>query len=246
MRLTKRDLMLMSYLTEQGVATSAQLQARFFSSPSRFQTRIAELIKHQYVESVRVGTYAAQIPSRFMEFAKNQGLRPCDLWRTKLYRTGARVRSAREHGNEISTPMFWQHQISLNEIRTALENTLPTGGLFLSDPEVRSEWARFKMGADEPIPDLVWRYRDESYAFEFERTSKGELRYFERFAAYHRSSYKKILYFSESEKICDLLTRTALRFPKMGVVKMHHFTKAFNPIDGFNGIPEFLKINQYG
>ena len=241
-RLTYRDLSVLSYLREQGVATTDQLTEQFFPSVDAFFSRISILGRNGHVEAIKLRDYLNEVPSKFRGFATTLGRSPDCRYKMSLYRLGRIYKAKREHGGEINTPMFWQHQVYLNDIRSYLETILTGDGFILTDPEIRREWARYKGGAEEPIPDLVWRGNEQAFAFEFERTNKGEKRYFRRLVRFNRSRYKKIVYFAANESIYSTLVRAATAFPKIAVAHSSQPGKVFNRLVGTTTISKFLGV----
>lgn len=239
MRLTRRDLEVISYLSEEGVALSRQLSKRFFTSDPSFRVRISRLIQEGYVESVSIYQHRHLLRSRFHDLYKRLDIHPTDAPNLRLFRLGRRFKKQSEHGKDIASPSLWQHQISLNELRTYLESFL-ISGTFITDPELRSEWTRFKAGTEVPIPDLVYRERGVEIAFELERTTKSEVTYFERFADYERSHYKIIVYIAENPMIAERLRRTSRRFSKIMVCELENLRKGFHEHSGYFSLKDRL------
>jgi hypothetical protein len=239
MRLTSRDFELLGYLKEQGVATAEQLTRGFFTSSDSFRKRISHLVRFGVIQSVPIQNGASEVPSRLLELkikAREAGL---DWQKMRLYRINPKVFGKSVDESPLSEPIFWQHQIGLNEIRAQLKGILP-GGIFLSDPETKSEWARFNFKSEIPIPDLVWRKADIALAFEFERTNKGELRYFDRMSKYQRSAYQRVVYFANNESIAEVLRRCCARFVKVGVTPIANISKTFVGLNGVQSLNDFL------
>lgn len=241
-RLTYRDLSVLSYLREQGVATAEQLTRRFFPSYESFRSRISKLTRNGHTEGISLRDYLNEVPSKFRDFSKLLRCSPDIRYKMSLYRLGHVYKAAKVHGDEITTPMFWQHQIYLNDIRSFLEKTLVGDGFIVTDPEIRREWVRFKNGTEEPIPDLVWRGKECEFAFEFERTNKGKSRYFDRLIKFQKSRYSKVVYFCASESIFEVLVQAASAFPKVAVAHSSNPQKVFNQLTGTTTITKFLGV----
>ncbi len=241
LELTERDSLLLSYLKEQGVATSEQLTKGFFETYGAFRKRVSFLIRSGLIESVTLSSGISMVPSRMFEL-RNALRDKGKCWqKTKLYRLSKELSGkGSNYESPLGEPIFWQHQLGLNEIRTHLSVNL-TGGSFISDPESKAEWARFRFGSDIPIPDLVWRKGKTEFAIEYERTNKGEMKYFERMAKYHRSHYEKVLFVANTDDISDLLKKCAFRFPKIGITSRSSMDKVFVVINGFCKLSDFLK-----
>ncbi len=239
MRLTNRDFELLGYLKEQGVATAEQLTRTFFPSRIAFRVRISSLIKFGVIESVPIQSGEFEVPSRLLEMRLRVHDKGGAWHRMRIYRINPKIFGKTADESPLSEPIFWQHQIGLNEIRAQLKGILP-GGLFLSDSETKSEWARFNFKSEIPIPDLVWRKADIALAFEFERTNKGELRYFDRMSKYQRSAYQRVVYFANNESIAEVLRRCCARFVKVGVTPIANISKTFVGLNGVQSLNDFL------
>jgi hypothetical protein len=167
-----------------------------------------------------------------------------DWQKTKIYRLSKEIAGqAKRLESPLGEPIFWQHQLGLTEIRRHLleQNIIDiSSSLFLSDPEIKAEWARFQFESDLPIPDLVWRFPDREYAIEYERTTKGEMSYFQRMARYQRSHYQAVLFVANTDDIYGLLKRCALRMPKIGVTSRSSLRKVFTGISGIDSLGSFF------
>lgn len=239
--LTNRDMSLLGFLKEQGVATSSQLTEAYFGSYGAFRKRISFLIKGGLVESVMLKSGVHFVPSRMIEIRKSLSDEGRSWQHVRLYKLSKSIGGiGRSNDSPLSEPIFWQHQLSLNEVRAKLSSVL-SGGVFISDPESKAEWARMYVGSDVPIPDLVWRKGKVEFAVEFERTNKGEMRYFQRMAKYHRSRYSRVLYVANTDDIYTVLGRCALRFPNIGVTSRSNLSKVFNGLNGIVRVEEFLR-----
>ena len=243
--LTYRDLEILTYLQQAGVATSQELTERFFCSKNACLIRVGRLCRHGQVEAVKLRDYLKESPSRFRGFAKTIGHNERAKNSLSLYRLGPAYKQKHDRVSEISVPIFWQHQIHLSAIRTFLERTLPTNGAFFVDTDIRREWARFKGGSNEPIPDLVWRENGDGreFAFEFERTNKGGPNYFERMIKLHKSRYNRVVYFAATDSILSTVTKAASAFPKIAVAQSISPSKVFSNGGGFKSISEFLGVS---
>ena len=241
-RLTYRDLDVLSYLREQGVATAEQLTQRFFPNSNAFYLRMSTLKRNGHVEGVKLRDYLDTVPSKFRNFSAELGKSPDHRFTMAVYRLGRIYKKKNDHATEINTPIFWQHQIYLNDIRSFLEKKLTGDGFFVTDPEIRREWARYGGGADEPIPDLVWRSGGREFAFEFERTNKGDTRYFARLVNLNKSRYAKVVYFAASDSIYSTIVGAAAAFPKIAVAHSSDPGKVFNRLIGVTTISKFLGV----
>ena len=238
---TERDARILVFLKEQGVATLDQIEKLFFVSNDSARRRISLLCRAGLIESVLLSRGLSLVPSRGLELKKYYQSIGVQWQKVRLYRLTKDLSGTEEQFNSaLSEPIFWQHQLGLNEVRVILSSILPKG-VFLSDPETKSEWSRFKMGEEVPIPDLVWRGEKKELAFEYERTNKGEMRYFHRFSKYERSSYAKILYIANSTDIFEQLRKIAMRFPKIGVTERSNLSKVFVGQSGYISISSFLE-----
>lgn len=241
--LTDRDVKLISFLRQQGVATSDQLIAMFFTSSGSFRGRIARLIKVGIIEAVPLISGVAAVPSRMIELRNILQERGRRWQQIRLYRLTSDVTG--EQGSSVqmglSEPIFWQHQFGLTEIQNLLRRYLPEG-ILLSDPEVKREWSRYKFGSNVPIPDLVWRNDEVEIAFEFERTNKGDNKYWDRMSKYHRSKYVRVLYVANTDRIAATLIKCAERFPNVGVTTRSDLEKVYIGIEGYQKIQKFLAV----
>jgi hypothetical protein len=242
LRLTVRDLLLMEFLSEQGLATADQLTERFFPNKECFWTRVRPLLKNGYLESTLLLSFASAVPSRMLPLVKKLREERRNVEKLKVYSLGSRFKEKAKHSLTIVAPMFAQHQLGLNELRRFLEKTLPPEGIYLSDPEIRLEELRLGSIEDIPIPDLVWRAQGRSYAFELERNQKSNLRYFERFSRYEKSGYERIVYFCENETLYEDLLEKAARFPKIGFSLTNKPSKVFSRFRGSQTVFDFLGV----
>lgn len=241
MDITIRDIELLQYLHDQGVATSDQLTRCFFPSKSSFKVRISKLIESGFIDSHSLSSFAKLSPSRFYDL-RQKAISDGKKWHLlKVYS----LRDLKSEKNQLSTPIFWQHQIGLNDIRFILTKTLSKErGEFFTDPEIKREWARFSgFGDDVPIPDLLWRGGSKNIAIEYERTNKGENRYLIRMLKYSRSKYDKILYIASDDKIFNMLIKCSKRVPKIGVCLLQSMNKVCNQSLGYVTLHEFLKVD---
>lgn len=238
--LTERDIQILSFLKEQGVATSEQLTLKFFNSSSAFRVRVGKLIKSGLIEAVPLLSGIHHVPSRMAELRSRFSELGKRWQQTKIYRLSKQI-YGKSHAQPtgLGEPIFWQHQLGLNEIRNYFEYIL-RDGVFISDPESKREWARYKFGSNVPIPDLVWRKESTELAFEYERTNKGEERYSNRMISYQRSNYKRVLFVANTDEIAEVLMRWAMRFPKIGVSMRSHLQKVYIGASGYLSTTEFL------
>ena len=242
LELTQRDIKLLTYLKEQGVATADQITSDFFGTYGAFQKRVSYLIRSGLVESVPLSRGISCVPSRMIELRQNLSDRGKCWQKVKLYRLSKNISGkGSQFESPLSEPIYWQHQLGLNEIRAHLSKIL-SNGIFISDPESKAEWARFKFGSDIPIPDLVWRRDKIEFAIEYERTNKGEMKYFDRMARYSRSQYQRILFVANTDDIEDLLRKCSFRFPKVGITSKSSFNKVYVGISGISNLSEFLTV----
>ncbi len=240
-KFTERDAKILSFLHTQGVATLSQLEREFFRTHDYCKKRLSILGRFGLIDSVRFSKGISQVPSRMIELRQKIEQEGKDWRKVKLYRINAHLLGNSKFQSPLSEPIFWQHQIGLGEIRHYLSKVLGHG-VFLSDPQSKKEWARFRMGGEVPIPDLVWRGSDTEFAIEFERTNKGEYRYYDRMARYQRSGYHRILYVAKNQTIADFLTRCGTRFPKVGITLIADLRTVFVGLPGFESIQTFLEI----
>lgn len=241
MRLTSRDLKLLTFLHEQGVADSQQLMNLCFPTPNALYKRLHFLSKAGYIESVKASEHVRDSKTRFELLYKKLNRRPHEVPNLRIFKLGHRLLDT-NNAVELATVPFWSHQIGLGEIRTAIEPYIQKGGIFLSDFEIKTEWSKFSLGKDVSIPDLVYRVASKDLAFEFERFSKGELTYFEKLSFYQRSNYKRVLYIAETHQIFKTIIKSARRFPKIGVTEISNLSKVFTDMDGFQPISSFLEV----
>ena len=243
MMLTVRDLQLIEYLSEQGVATADQLVDRFFPSKNAFWIRAHRLTQEGYLEAKPLFTFADAVPSRLLPLAVKLRQAGKSVQSLKVYRLGEKFGSKESKFLRVTDPVLVQHQIGLNEIRSFLESILPNNGVLLTDPEVRLEESRFGSTEDVLIPDLVWRSNGKSVAFEFERNLKGKIRYFDRMSRYQSSKYDKVVYFCETEEIFDELLDRTEHFYKIGISLASKPNKVFSKSLGAKSLIEFLGIH---
>ena len=240
--LTERDIKLLAYLKEQGVATSEQLTSAYFSSIGYFRKRISRLIRVGLIESVPLSAGIDLVPSKMLEARQSFAAKGMRWQKIRLYRLAKDSSGGKSNfRSPLGEPIFWQHQLGLNDVRSHLSKIL-IGGIFLSDPEIKSEWAKFKFGSDIPIPDLVWKCGGIQFAIEYERTNKGEMKYFDRMARYQRSHYDRVLYVANSDDISDLLQKCSFRFPKVGITTRSSFDKVYLGVSGITHLSGFLNV----
>ena len=244
LRLTLRDLNVLTYLREQGVATADQLAEEFFPTYDACRARISKLARYGHIESVKLRDHLSAVPSKFRHFSRALGQSPEMRYKMSIYRLGKRYNEIGDRRPEVSTPIFWQHQIYLNDIRAFLKKILPADGIFVSDTELRREWARYKVGSDQPIPDLVWRERGRKreIAFELERTNKGRKPYFRRMIKLDKGRYEKVVYFAASDSIYSTIEKAANAFPKIAVAHSSQPGKVFSRLGGTKSISEFIGV----
>ncbi len=239
MRLTERDVKILAFLKEQGVSTATQIKDLFFTTDDGFRKRIAALMRAGLVESISFSKERSQVPSRMRELQERIRSEGKAWQHAKLYRLSETLGGRKRQRAGHSTPVFWQHQIGLTDIRRYLESFLK-GGIFLSDPEIKLEWSKFTLGAEVPIPDLVWRKGNIEFAIEYERTNKGSTRYFSRMVKYDGSRYKKVLYVANNNAIAEELIQVARRFPKVAVTNITSMNKVYSDMYKYRAIEEFL------
>lgn len=241
MRLTERDLDLLSYLGSQGVASGKQLSERFFPSHESFQVRISKLKRQGLIETVPLTALKEISLNSFRQAMTVMGVPSDGLWKYRIYRLGQRFRKNWNSVEAISDVRMWKHQMLLNEIRTLCESLFPNA-LILSDPDIRHEWRRFRAGADAVIPDLVIRDGKLEVAIEVERHTKSERDYFQRFLAYRDSAYTHVIYFCETERVFSKVAAEAARIQKIAVTSIVKKSIVYRESTGYQPIEAFLGI----
>ena len=106
-----RDMSVLSFLYEQGPATSDQLTSRFFTSKWAFYSRIKALKQAGLVVSekyIRVG---------------NGGY-------SKIYRLSDKVIEKVKYGSKINHENLINHQVGLNDVRNFLTHNLSPSKIF--------------------------------------------------------------------------------------------------------------------
>lgn len=134
---------------------------------------------------------------------------------------------------------MWKHQLQLNGIRNLAEDWFPDAQI-LTDPDIRAEASRFKMGREQPVPDLVIRFKKNEIALEIERNAKSQIVYLLRFLDYRDSQYSHVLYFCESQSIFNQVARAARGVSKIGVSRLLAPELVFQSEQGFMPTREFL------
>lgn len=241
MRLVGRDIEILQFLSEQGVATSKQLQERFFVSRDAFRTRLVKLVRYGFIESMRLIDHKDKVPTKLVSLFESMGVKPEHRSKYHIYRLGPELRARGDKGIKMTaTPVFWQHQIGLTDVRTHIEPLLASqfpDGMFLFDSELRKEAAR--VGKVDLIPDMVWRYFDFELAIEFERNFKDEMTYFKRFADFQKSSYKKVIYYVANDELLYRLAKIGRSFSKLGFAVVGN-PKIFCHLRGFESFFQFV------
>jgi hypothetical protein len=230
MELTRRDLELLGYLDEQGIALSFQLQERFFPNINAFKSRIFQLKKAGLIESLRLRDFKNELPQKFRfikEILKKRGI---SFHLARVYRRA--LKKKQPDRNSIVTPIMWSHQIGLNEIRKHLEAMFPEKSFVVSDPELRREWARFSFGRNVPIPDLAIRTPNGDIAIEFERTKKSKPEYFDRAFCYEKSDFKSVLYVCASNEIMREILNCSSSVKRISVSEFGNLNKSFSVFSG--------------
>ena len=116
MRITNRDTEVLEFLYKQGVALSSQLCERFFPSDEACKRRLSMMIKAGLIESVRIIDHQNVIPSRFLPLFQKMKISGSSRAKLKVYRLGAELRAKEKHTQTIATPIFWMHQLELNDV----------------------------------------------------------------------------------------------------------------------------------
>ena len=241
-RLTYRDLEVLSYLREQGAATSEQLIQQFFPTAHTFFERISKLKRGGHVEVLKLREYLNEVPSKFRSLPTSLGRPPDIRYKMSVYRLGRVYKTKYDLGAEISSPIYWQHQFHLNAIRSFLETILTGSGFFVTDTEIRRERTWSKGSAQALIPDLVWREDNREFAFEFERSNKVEADLFSRFMKFDASRYAKVVYFAENDSIYSKIVRAAAAFPKIAVAHSSQPNKVFSRLFDTTTMSKFLGV----
>jgi hypothetical protein len=244
--LTDRDLRLLTFLSEQGVATAEQLTEAFFPNKAAFYVRSAQLSRLGLIESKRIIEFASETPSGVLGYMASLGIARAVLAKKRVYRIAAALRASRSASDDIAAAKFCKHQIHLNTVRTLLERYLP-GATVLVDPESRKERARgFWRGTI--VPDLVFRCDDREIAVELERTKKGESELLLRFAQYRDSIYSHVLYFCETDRIFETVRKIAQSgFKKIAVGTMISAEKVYVADLGvYMSVRDFLSSKGWG
>jgi predicted DNA-binding transcriptional regulator len=235
--LTKRDLKILSFLAEQGVATAYQLQERYFRSPDSTRKRLSYLQQAGLLESVPISSGEMHVPTRLHKLKETLRSKGLQWQKVRLYRL--RQKESERITDALSSEVFWQHQLGLNEIRSYLEKILYEG-VMLTDPHIRSEWAKFKWGEEVPIPDLLYRSDMGEIAIEFERNFKGDRRYYERLLDYSRSRYHGIIFFCDTMQIFRDLIPIVDRFVGIGCAYGFTPEKVYESKRGFNSLQSYI------
>ncbi|MCM0606574.1 MAG: hypothetical protein KA715_10830 [Xanthomonadaceae bacterium] len=225
---------------------SSQLSARFFPSDDACKIRLSTMIKAGLIESVRIMDYQDVIPSRFLPLFQKLKIYGGNRAKLKVYRLGAELRAKEKHSQTIATPIFWMHQLELNDVLSKVEGYLKEkypDGYFLCDSNMRREEGRYGTKGIQ-VPDIVWRYKDIDYAFEYERNFKNEMDYVFRFSNYQKSRYAKVIYVVENEKLMARLSKLAMAFPKIGF-SMFYCKDVFSYFNGHQSFNEFLAIEKH-
>lgn len=219
----ERDYRLLTYLYEQGVATSDQLiELGQFKRKMIFYRRIGMLIK------------ASLIQKREFKASNQVGPR-------HIYMLSDELLNRHSNAKQLSDEQMWKHQLLLNQLRTGLDETLKGNVTFVErhiifDKKTRGE------SLHAPIPDLVLKWNDKLIAIELERTIKRDKgRYYSRWNAYTDSTYSCALYFCDDDLNMEYLSGLAANYPKIAfsLVKNSGFVRTFK--HGTESIFTFLE-----
>lgn len=239
MRLTSRDFDLLRFLGAQGVATANQLTERYFPSRKVCIKRLHVLRRGGLIESVPLSALSQVSIASFRQAVDLLSLRSEEVWKHRVYRLSPKLQSRSAGGGSLADMKMWKHQIQLNGIRRIFEGLFPEA-VILTDPEIRAEWRRFKVGSDMPVADLVIRTGGKELAIEVERTRKSETEYFRRFFKYESSWYSHVLYFCESEEVFNKVAELSKRVSKIGVSRLMSPELVYRKEDGFQSLGAFI------
>ncbi len=239
MMLTKRDHQLMCFLSEQGVATFAQLRKEFFVNDEACRCRLRKLLRRNLIESISIDEMKKISVSAYLKMAEILNLKGSEIWKYRLYRLSEVFRKISPTTETNSDPKMWRHQVQLTEVRQFIKEEFPNA-LILTESDVESEWRRFKSKTEVAIPDLVLRSSGKEVAIEMERTLKSEREYQKRMAFYGRSKYTHVIYFCESVNIFNKIARTSAGSKKIGVSNILSKDKIYRVGQGFQPIRTFI------
>src|SRR4051812_39792773 len=102
MRMTERDLKILTFLHEQGVATSEQLKDLCFPSMNSFYKRMHFLSKSGYVESVKVSEYRLGSKTRFESIYASLNRKHFSVPNLRIFKLGIKFQAGNLI-NELST-----------------------------------------------------------------------------------------------------------------------------------------------
>lgn len=244
MAVTNRDIEMMTYLAEQGVATADQLAERFFPTRKACLWRLMRLIQAELIESVPVTALKELSLGAYKSAVSAVGLNLSHHWKRRVYRLGPRFRERRIGAEAVAGLKMMRHQLQTNGIRKICERRFP-GALILTEADVEAEWRRYKTSGEVPLPDLVIREPGREVAIEVERTMKSQSVYYFRFALYEQSHYTHVIYFCETPEIFNKVSKIASDSKKIGVSSLLMTDKVFRHTTGMQPIEAFLGIASY-
>ena len=218
--LTQRDQRMLRFLHEQGVATSYQLTALFFPSRQAFFNRASALSKQGLVtvHKVRRKVHGGQ---------------------AYLYTLGESLKTRFVRGLEFTEDRMLAHQLALNDVRIFLQRELGDPEI-LTDPMIHQEMGWAGGQRNFVVPDLLLRLRGRQVAVEVERTRKAPHRYLNRWTAFESTGWSHVLYFCESDRLKDDLSRLAHRFPRIGFTNLLELDEVFSVSGGHQRLRDFL------
>ena len=241
MMLTDRDFELLCYLGSHGVATAEELTKRFFPTYGSFKKRMCALRKEDLIETVLLSRLKEISQKSFLQAAHILDVPQERLRGMKIYRLAERLRKDLHSSAGLAEVKMWKHQVQLGKVLALLETLLP-GATILTDPEVRSELAPYRLSKNPAIPDLVVRDGERTIAVEVERNAKNKDEYREKFNYYEDSSYTHVLYFCETDVVFQKVVERAARYHKVGVAKIVRAGLVYQEFSGFRPIEAFLGI----
>jgi len=213
--LTTRDINILSFLSDQGVATFDQIRNGYFESKVSCYKRLSILKNYGLIRSecIKIG------------IKKNN----------KIY-----LLSETLGFNSITERHMIKHQMELNKVYLYLKHSL-FEAIFINDPKIKIRNKRYGITSDV-IPDIEIIQDNIKIAIEVERYKKTKNEYLTRFLYYNKSDYTHIIYYFEFDKEYLTVSQLAKSFKKIVFSSIINPKSVYSNLLGFINIKEYLKL----
>lgn len=199
--LTKRDLLLVEFLANQGFATFSQIQKHYFPDKHSTSRRLSILTEHKIVKKQSINDIFDH-SGRYFPVILQMKISP----KQSIYSLGDAMTRTHAKALSMQKANMLLHQLFLNNVLMFIKKEFPSDVNILTEQEIK-EQAADNLGRKKLAPDLSVEMGRTKIAVELERTIKSKTRYQNKIYQFDRTIYSHIWFVVLNDKHLRLLRK---------------------------------------